>query len=1005
MNAQRIAGLVVGCCLLPAAMWAQQANGTIAGVVKDGSGAVMPGVTVEAASPALIEKVRTVVTDGQGQFKIVDLRPGAYVVTFTLAGFSTLKREGIDLAAGFTATVNGELKVGALEETVTVTGAAPVVDTQSVQQQTTVQRSTLDAIPTTRRLAQLNTIIPGATSDSTTFHDVGGVGSDRGQFAIHGQRSNDMTYNFAGLDSKIANGGNFIYNIHTIQEVVVETAAGSAEATTGGVQLNIVPRDGGNIFSGTVSTEHTGPALQSDNLTDALRARGLTAAPSVRKLYDVGGGFGGPIKRDKLWFFAAERWLARSQYQAGNYFNKRQGTLFYEPDLSRPAYTDDYYRDHSVRLTWQAAAKHKFVIAHDQHQSCQCSFNLLESTNPRAAPEAVGEHHYDPLFLSLVTWTYPATNRLLIEGAAAANRYFRNSKREPGVGENDIAVTDLGKNLIYGSRATALTTAGSYGTFQDWRDHQRISMSYITGSHSFKTGFDFGQFTTGRPDYSNPNQINQARSYTFRNEVPVSVSIWATPFGTLDHAREVSLYAQDQWTVRRATLNVGLRYSDYKAWVPAYHLAAGPWVPARDFPAVDNAPHWKDLNPRLGIAYDLFGEGKTALKATLGRYSQRNVGVATNNPAVNQAATTTRNWNDSTFGAGDPRTGNFVPDCDLRNSAVNGECAAWGDLSFGQIRAGNTRYADDALQGLNREPYNWQGSVSLQHQLRTGMALNVGYFRTWYGGFLATDNQFVTPANYDPYCITVAADSRLPGSGQPLCGLYDVTPAKQGQIDNLVTQASHYGDQTEVFTGLDVGLSTRFGRGGQIQGGFSTGRTMTDNCFVVDSPQQAREGFCHVSRPWAAATQVKFSVVYSLPWDLQSGAVYQNIPGFPMAATYVATNAEIRPSLGRNLAACPSQTAATCTSTVTLGDATTGGLIPLNSYFEDRIQQLDLRASRIFVLGRARRLRANFDVYNTFNASTILNEQTRYSATNNTWLNAVQIMGGRVFKFSAQLEF
>ena len=994
MNAQRITSLAVACLLLPAATWAQQANGTIAGVVKDASGAVMPGVTVEAASPALIEKVRTVVTDDQGQYKIVDLRPGSYVVTFTLAGFTTFKRDGMDLTAGFTATVNAELRVGAVEETVTVTGAAPVVDTQSVQQQTAIQRGTLDAIPTTRRLAQLNTIIPGATADSTTFHDVGGVGSDRGQFAIHGQRSNDMTYNFAGLDSKIAAGGNFIYNIHTIQEVVVETAAGSAEATTGGVQLNIVPRDGGNTFSGTLSTEHTGPALQSDNLTDALRARGLSAAPSVRKLYDVGGGLGGPMKRDTLWFFGAERWLARSQYQQGNYFNKRQGTLFYEPDLNRQAYTDDYYRDTSLRLTWQAAAKHKIVLAHDQHQSCQCTFNMLESTNPRAAPEAVGAHHYDPLFLSLVTYTYPATNRLLIEAAVALNRYFRNSKREPGVGLDDIAVTDLGKNLIYGSRATALSTAGSYGTFQDWRDHQRIAMSYITGSHSFKTGLDLGEFTTGRPDYANPNQINQARSYTFRNEVPQSVTIWATPFGTLDHAREVSVYAQDQWTIRRTTLNLGLRYSDYSASIPAYHLAAGPWVPARDFPAVENSPHWKDLNPRVGVAYDLFGDGKTALKATLGRYSQRNVGVATNNPATNQAASTTRNWNDA--------NGNYVPDCDLRNPGVNGECGVWSDLSFGQIKAGSLRYADDALHGLNREPYNWQGSASVQHQLRAGMGLNVGYFRTWYGGFLATDNQFVTPANYNPYCITAAADSRLPGSGRQLCGLYDLTPALFGQVDNLVTQASRYGDQTEVFTGLDVNLSARFGRGGQIQGGLSTGRTVTDNCFVVDSPQQARPGFCHVSRPWAAATQVKFSVVYPLPWNLQSGAVYQNIPGFPMAATYVATNAEIRPSLGRNLGSCT--TSATCNGTVTLGDATTGGLIPLNSFFEDRIQQLDLRASRIFPLGKSK-LRANFDVYNTFNGSTILNENTRYSLTANTWQNAIQIMGGRVFKFSAQLEF
>src|SRR5882672_1484903 len=305
MNAQKIARLVIasGLMLLPAAAWAQTAvSGTIAGLVTDTSSAVLPGVTVEAASPALIEKVRTSVTDDQGLYRIVDLRPGLYTVTFTLPGFSTFRRDGIDLTTGFTATVNADLRVGAVAETVTVSGVAPVVDVQNVQQQTTITRATLDAIPTSRRPAQLLTMIVGADTGGTNFHDVGGVGSDRGFFGVHGQRADDMTYNFAGMDSRVFSGGGFQYNPHTFEEVVVETAAGSAEATTGGVQINIIPKDGGNTFSGSLSTEITGPSLTSDNLTDDLRARGLTAAPSVRRYYDVGGGIGGPIMRNKLWF-------------------------------------------------------------------------------------------------------------------------------------------------------------------------------------------------------------------------------------------------------------------------------------------------------------------------------------------------------------------------------------------------------------------------------------------------------------------------------------------------------------------------------------------------------------------------------------------------------------------------------------------------------------------------------------------------------------------------------
>jgi len=420
----------------------------------------------------------------------------------------------------------------------------------------------------------------------------------------------------------------------------------------------------------------------------------------------------------------------------------------------------------------------------------------------------------------------------------------------------------------------------------------------------------------------------------------------------------------------------------------------------------------------VGAAYDLFGDGKTALKVALGRYAIRNVGAAVDIPATQQqAASTTRTWNDSFYGAGDPRTGNYVPDCDLRNSAVNGECAAWNDLTFGQIRAGSTRRAEDALTGFNLQNYNWQGSVTVQRQLRPNMGLSVGYFRTWYGNFLATDNQAVTPANYNSYCVTSPTDSRLPYSGQQICGLYDVTPTLFGRVDNVITQASRYGKETDVFNGVDITLNMRLRQGAQFQGSLSTGKTVTDTCDFNNLPQvqpltvrgvaaQAPTnlvyprvpGFCHISQPWTGNTGFGFNVVYPLPWDIQTSALYQNKPGYPISATYVASNAEIRSSLGRNLAACPSQTAATCNQNVTVE------LMAPGTVFGDRITQLDLRFSRFFPLGKTR-LQGNFDIYNISNSNTVLNEQTRYQTANNLWRNAVQIMGGRLLKFSAQLTF
>src|SRR3989475_7497721 len=275
MKAPQIARLVVlsSVMFLPAAAWAQgSGSATIAGVVKDTSGAVMPGVTVEAASPALIEKVKSVVSDAQGQYKIVDLRPGSYVVTFSLPGFSTVKREGLELTTGFTATVNADLKIGSLEETVTVSGQAPVVDTQNVRQQTTIARDTLDAIPTTKRLGQYATIIPGATYSNPTFQDVGGNQGEGGQFGIHGQRTTDQSTNIEGMNQNQQAGGVLSFNAQTFQEVVVETSGASAETGSGGVQVNIIPKDGGNTLSGSFAPAFAGPNLQNRNLTHPLRA-------------------------------------------------------------------------------------------------------------------------------------------------------------------------------------------------------------------------------------------------------------------------------------------------------------------------------------------------------------------------------------------------------------------------------------------------------------------------------------------------------------------------------------------------------------------------------------------------------------------------------------------------------------------------------------------------------------------------------------------------------------
>ena len=1007
MRAQTVAGLVAGLLLLggPAVVFGQS---SITGLVRDGSGAVLPGVTVEAASPALIEKVRTAITDGQGLYRIVDLRPGTYTVTFTLPGFTTLRREGVELPAEFTATVNADLSVGTLEETVTVTGEAPIVDIRSSRAQVQFEQETLQALPGTGRLATLPAIIPGVTLRRESDRGVGGL-SDRTQtaYSIHGAPEAQPVVD--GMNHQIASltSGVYVYNQIAIQEVVVETSGVGADRDTGGMQLNMVPRDGGNIFSGIATFAYVGPSLEMSNVNDALLARNLdpNRIGSLRKFRDSAAALGGPVRRNRLWFFGAFREGVTQQFAEGIYYNKlkQPESLLYEPDVNRPVHSNDYSRDATLRLTWQAAAKHKIVFGASFQPNCNCVFNLL---NPgvRRTPEAAGPHHYNPSYLPSFAWTYPATNRILVEAGGSANIINQHDKREPGFPQTNIQILDQGLNLMYGNIATRTLPRRQY--------QERFAISYVTGSHSVKAGVNLRHVRIDDIDRLGHDlwMHNGSINYRFRNGVPNQLTLTDAPWNFEESLRDVALYAQDQWTLRRLTLNVGLRYNDAKAWTPEQVLGAGFFVPERRFAPVDDVPHYRNLSTRLGFAYDVTGTGRTALKASLGHYPDRVI-QASANPAVNLTRTTSRNWTDTNR--------NFRPDCDLLHPIANGECGAWSNLNFGRANV-ETRYAPDAQRGLNEQFHNWQGSISVQHELRPGLGLNVGYFRTWYGGFLATENQAVPAGGYGSFCITAPVDRRLPGGGgNEICGLYDVNPAYFGLVDNIATQASNYGKQTQVYNGVDVTLTGRFAERAYFSGGLSMGRTVTDNCFLNDNaslnnptptgaglvflnvpalpttslvPRNAQ--FCHVAPPRSSGTQVKLMAVYPLPWSVQTSAIYQNSPGIPITASYVVNNAAIVPSLGRNLGSC--RGTAVCNANVTVE------LIPANTFFEPRLQQLDLRFSRAIQLGGTRRLRADVDIYNLFNASNVLSINTTYGSG---WLDVRQILGGRLVRLGGQFEF
>jgi hypothetical protein len=971
-----VSGVIILLLALPGLSLAQSGS-SIAGVVKDTTGAVMPGVTVEAASPALIEKVRTAVTDAAGQYKIVNLVPGTYTVTFTLTGFNTVKREGIELTAAFTANINADLKVGSLEETITVSGQAPTVDVQNVRQQQVMTRDILNAIPAgMKSTGQIGVLIPGVTS---TSQDVGGTQFSAVGLAIHGSRLNEQAALYDGMpfNNGQGRGGQFVAittNDATVQEMAIETAGLSAEAEASGVKINLVPRDGGNTFAGLVIGSYTSHSLQSTNLNASLQARGLTSSPTVNNAYDIDPAFGGPIIRDKLWFWGSVRAQNTEQTLAGIYFNLTPTGHAYTPDLSRPATNSEKNQNASLRLTWQVSPKNKVNLQHQNagQQRPYYGYSLGQLTS---APEAVYTSKSQPMYQSQATWNSPLTGKVLLEAGALYNEknFWTAPQAENAPGQ--VAYNDLGTGYRWGNYGS------TYGDNLGKNFNMRFAASYVTGSHAFKAGVSFMKLWA----QTGANVVNDGMTVQLLNGAPRQVTVWATPFTFYENlSANWGLFAQDQWTVRRLTINAGVRFDALEDVVPAQTLGPGPQVPTRNltFPEVDGVPKWRDTTPRLGVAWDVFGTGKTAVKFAVGKYLEAPNPASFSrlaNPAGGLVQSATRSWNDA--------NGDFVPQA--------GELGPINPTNFGSTVV-SSRYDDSVL---SRRIYNWEISAQAQHEIVSRVSVNAGYFRRWYGNLRVTDNLALTPANFSPYQVTAPVDSRLPGGGgYAVTGLYDQN-ALVAQ-NNVVTLASNFGNAQEIYNGVDITVSARLARGIVLSGGPSIGRVESNYCFVVDSPQgtgippsqgapsAAGLKYCDVKPPFQP--NVKLLGVYPLPWaGVQLAATFQSLPGPQITAARTYTNNEIKGSLGRNLA-----TGANGTASVQL--------IAPGTMYDERLYQLDLRVSKIFKFGGHHRLQANVDIYNAGNASSILSVNTTYGAA---WLRPTSILQGRLVKFGGQWDF
>lgn len=1022
----------IGLLLLPAAASAQA---SITGVVRDASGAVLPGVTVEASSPALIEKVRVATTDGSGQYRIIDLRPGTYTVTFTLTGFSTVRREDVQLTGTFVATIDADLRVGALEETITVTGESPIVDVQSIRRQTTIDGDVIASLPTSRSYGALFQLVPAVSGGSRDVQVLPGLVV----FGGPGGRGNEgrLQVDGLGVGAPLSGGGvsSFAPDIANAQEITFTTSGGLGEAEVGGPTMNIVPKTGGNTLSGTIYFAGVNRSMVGSNYSDELRTAGLRAPGQLLKLWDFNAGVGGPILRDRVWYFFGNREQGSWQSVPGMYRNINAGdpTKFtYVPDLSRQAATAGDWRVFNLRLTLQPTTRNRFNVYWDEQLPCQgaawpgvedgCrqqpdkdwiiggapgsagTFGLATATQSPEFGNYAGPGHARQR-VQQATWTSPVTNRLLLDAGFGTNYSHYGGQEAPG---NPLRAIPLMVEQCRGP-APAGNTACAHGisnlTFgsQNWTSNQgfvlssRASVSYVTGAHSMKFGYQGTYSRVNQSYFSNDTHL----TYRLNHGIPDLLTLDLKPFRTGQRTRNDAFYAQEQWTLGRLTLQGALRYDHAWSYFPDQQIGPVRFLPDPFvLPAQDGVKGYHDITPRGGLAYDVFGNGDTSLKVNVGKYLE----AATNhntyslsNPAARVAGSpvlggpppVTRSWTDS--------NGNYLPDCDLLSPDISDFRPAGGDLcgalsnrNFGKpIFSGS--FDPDILEGWRVRPSDWQIGVSIQQKLFEGVSAEVGYYRRWLQNFTVNDNLEVVPEDFDRFSIIAPSDPRLPnGGGYEITGLYNVKTAKFGRTDNLTTWSRNYGSETSMYNGVQVSVSARTRHGVTLQGGLNSGRTVTDNCEVKAALPEISPTNPYCRNDPGFVTRLTGLASYVVPKiDVLLSSTFRSDQGAPLAANLAVGNLLAQPSLQRPLNAP--------------GGTVIVNLLEPGTAWGDRVNIVDLRVAKVLRFGRTR-TNVGIDLYNLFNSDAILTYNQTFNP-GGTWNVPTSVVAPRFAKVSAAIEF
>jgi hypothetical protein len=1076
--------LAAAILLVPQSVYAQV--GSISGVVRDDSQAVLPGVTVEVTSPALIEKVRSTSSDGNGRYQITALPVGTYEVTFTLSGFSPVRRQGILVTSNAAASVNADLRVGGITDEVTVTAESPMVDVVNAHQQTVFSGDEIADLPTQRDIPSILNLVPGISSSNLRGTCSGGVGGfcnptvplfnahtaptdaagqNQGRIMVDGMSINMGRITPAGgIDENVGQANGIVLNTAGAQEVSFTLSGALGESETGGTSINLVPRTGGNRYSGSYSTTYTENRFFDRNrdtrLTWSPGAGTTTSLPRNNFVmdYDITGAFGGPVVRDRLWFYLQGRMQNRETYpggQEGGFRNLNEGVFAanWLPDRDPDAcarvskacgengaftYINEY-KNASARLTLQATQKNKFNIYWDEQDACtNPCYGMISVTNSN---ESYFTLQNRPNRLLQLSWTNPYTNRVLLEAGLTTvlthqdqtkAREFTNPSSVPRICE---AGTTIGRDAVSlrmhsnnigsdddhagggGAGLCGIFTTHNSGSINDQFPggtntlinddtyRSRASLSYITGSHNMKVGFEGAYFMEKLRNevnalrmnyrYQTPNTTATTWNAATRSgnclmgvaggdefacgnmSLPIAQG-WhnGSDLGNVDALRPIpfgfdyntgvgnldervwfgAFYLQDQWTVNRFTINGALRYDHAESRYGASCVGPDLFVPndaGQPTGSWCSEPstgvRYNDITPRWGMAWDVFGTGKTSVKFNGGKFVQSAGfgGLYTGfNDARRSTNSLTRRWDDT--------NGNRLPDCDAtqwqEHSTGGDYCGALSTttggvvgpssafLQFGRppgasalanpnsscgLKNSPQLHVDyclqaqqDLMRGWNTRRNEWQLGWGIQHEVLPRLSAELTYNYRKYGNITVTDavnrgcdfhgtraetfgpdvcldawQNFEDPNGlWDFYSFTVPEDPRLPdGGGYTIRGLtnnrFNGALPATGGNVTLVREERGY-----YWHGFDTNFVYRGPRGFRLSGGTSTGKDVDNTCSTsIDSPNvRARVGneLGNCRATSPFRTNVRANASYTIPFvDVLTGVIFSYRPGQMRTAT------------------------------------------------------------------------------------------------------------------------